>query len=361
MMSDSDNTSEEENEETLEDNSISDSNTPELRRRKVTIGKPETAEKTLDTENPQKLSPQGEGAGEKKVRRLQTLFLVTFVVGTALLYIGRGIGGWNILLSILIMSVYWLIVRRDLNSYNAKMVFADSFYYLGFLFTFVALLIALLDLSSSDPIAIIGQMGPALASTIYGMLIRIYLTQFDAIVTEPDQESLAQLGQLAERLSETNDKFLQSQEITVQTMQSFSDKIKELDVNTTVENLKNLDSSLGKIRDDVDKADKTFSDVESKAVRLGTNLSTLNSRMESLENPSEQINKVETIVKNQIKNIETTVQSISSELNTSAGKVKTNLEETDKNFEYIKKQAGIIQDSFDKFLKAFLKKMENRK
>ena len=360
MMSDSDNTSEEESEETLEDNSISDSNTPELRRRKVTIGKPETAEKSLDTENPQKLSPQGEG-WRKKVRRLQTLFLVTFVVGTALLYIGRGIGGWNILLSILIMSVYWLIVRRDLNSYNAKMVFADSFYYLGFLFTFVALLIALLDLSSSDPIAIIGQMGPALASTIYGMLIRIYLTQFDAIVTEPDQESLAQLGQLAERLSETNDKFLQSQEITVQTMQSFSDKIKELDVNTTVENLKNLDSSLGKIRDDVDKADKTFSDVESKAVRLGTNLSTLNSRMESLENPSEQINKVETIVKNQIKNIETTVQSISSELNTSAGKVKTNLEETDKNFEYIKNQAGIIQDSFDKFLKAFLKKMENRK
>ena len=360
-MSNTDQTSEEETEEKLEENSASYPNTPQLNRPRVKIGVPETAEKSLDTENLQKLSPQGEGAGEKKVRRLQTLFLVTFVVGTALLYIGRGIGGWNILLSILIMSVYWLIVRRDLNSYNAKMVFADSFYYLGFLFTFVALLIALLDLSSSDPIAIIGQMGPALASTIYGMLIRIYLTQFDAIVTEPDQESLAQLGQLAQRLSETNDKFLQSQEITVQTMQSFSDKIKELDVNTTVENLKNLDSSLGKIRDDVDKADKTFSDVESKAVRLGTNLSTLNSRMESLENPSEQINKVETIVKNQIKNIETTVQSISSELNTSAGKVKTNLEETDKNFEYIKNQAGIIQDSFDKFLKAFLKKMENRK
>ena len=51
--------------------------------------------------------------------------------------------------------------------------------------------------------------------------------------------------------------------------------------------------------------------------------------MESL-NPSEQINKVETIVKNQIKNIEATVPSISSELNISAGKVKTNLEETDK-------------------------------
>ena len=72
------------------------------------------------------------------------------------------------------------------------MVFADSFYYLGFLFI-VALLISLLDLSDTDPLAIIGQMGPALASTIYGMLIRIYLTQFDAVVTEPDQDILAGL------------------------------------------------------------------------------------------------------------------------------------------------------------------------
>ena len=45
--------------------------------------------------------------------------------------------------------------------------------------------------------AIIGQIGPALATTVVGMAVRIYITQFDAITSEPETEIFSGLGELS--------------------------------------------------------------------------------------------------------------------------------------------------------------------
>ena len=59
----------------------------------------------------------------------------------------------------------------------------------GIFITFVALVVAMMSLASLEGKkfeieTIIGQMGPALITTVVGMA-RIYLTQFDAINDEP--------------------------------------------------------------------------------------------------------------------------------------------------------------------------------
>ena len=45
-----------------------------------------------------------------------------------------------------------------------------------------------------DVKTIVGQMGPAPITTVVGMAARIYMTQFDAITTEPEAETLASIG-----------------------------------------------------------------------------------------------------------------------------------------------------------------------
>ena len=74
-------------------------------------------------------------------------------------------------------------------------------YYLGFLYTFVALVKVLLDIGPSSEInSIVGQMGAAIATTIVGMAVRIYMTQFDAITSEPETETLNSLGELSSKM-----------------------------------------------------------------------------------------------------------------------------------------------------------------
>ncbi len=300
------------------------------------------------------------GNGEKKIRRLRSLFILTFLAGTVALYIGKGIGGWNILLSIGVMSVYWVLVSRELTTYNARMVFADSFYYLGFLFTFVALLISLLDLSDTDPLAIIGQMGPALASTIYGMLIRIYLTQFDAVVTEPDQDILAELGQLAERLGKTNQAFLESQKESMDIMQSFSENLKEIDLSSTVADLSTLNQSVSSMKGSVDKAAITFSGVRNSTENLNSNLENLNDRLRNLDDPTEKLNDVENKIQDQIGNIDKRMKSVSDSLGSVADGANQTIMEVDKKFTQLQSKVSSMNKSFDRFLRAFLDKLEDR-
>ena len=79
-------------------------------------------------------------------------------------------------------------------------------YYLGFLFTFVALVAAMMNISEESEVdTIIAQMGPALITTVIGMAVRIYLTQFDAITTEPETEAMNSLGLLSANLIDALD------------------------------------------------------------------------------------------------------------------------------------------------------------
>ena len=105
-------------------------------------------------------------------KSLKLSFLVTLIVGSCCIYAFRNAGIWNIGLCLSVMGVYWWYAHKRTTTNVAKSVFADSFYYLGFLFTFVALIVTMIGLDTEtgnfNAKAIIGQIGPALATTVVG-------------------------------------------------------------------------------------------------------------------------------------------------------------------------------------------------
>lgn len=133
---------------------------------------------------------------------LRRYFLVTFFTGSAFIltplpnFLDSGSGHIRIVVSTILMGVYYFLGRKYTKSANTRAVFADSLYYLGFLFTFVALVGAMLQLNDLNIQVIIGKMGPALVTTVIGMAARIYLTQFEPITSEPETEALNTLGAL---------------------------------------------------------------------------------------------------------------------------------------------------------------------
>jgi cell division protein FtsB len=115
--------------------------------------------------------------------RLQKLFLVTLVVK-----LGFSFCGWYLQMPwslgfcfpLLIMVAYILLGyhRRDLDVNDDK--FADSCYYLGFIFTFTSIIFCLFDLpnigTKIQDIAV--RFGAAMVSTVLGLSVRVYMVTF---------------------------------------------------------------------------------------------------------------------------------------------------------------------------------------
>ena len=139
------------------------------------------------------------------------LFLAFLLVGGMILFV---LPQWadnhwlTVTVGVSLMVLYMLIgiSRGWTKSPPSREVFADSIYYLGFLYTFVALLGAIGPFSktsgglSSDEV--VAHMGVALATTIYGMAARLVLTHFDQVVSEPNEALQEELTSLANELSQ---------------------------------------------------------------------------------------------------------------------------------------------------------------
>ncbi len=118
--------------------------------------------------------------------QIKYLFLVALVSGVFFILLGGFTDKTylSILLTISVMIVYFLIghkiVERELLT-NEQ--FADSNYYLGFLFTLISLASSLYILSNGNMeggllTRLIGQFGISISTTIVGLSLRIYLLSF---------------------------------------------------------------------------------------------------------------------------------------------------------------------------------------
>ena len=118
--------------------------------------------------------------------QIKYLFLVALVSGVVFILLGGFTDKTylSIILTISVMIAYFLIgqkiVERELLT-NEQ--FADSNYYLGFLFTLISLASSLYILSNGSMeggllTRLIGQFGISISTTIVGLSLRIYLLSF---------------------------------------------------------------------------------------------------------------------------------------------------------------------------------------
>jgi hypothetical protein len=86
-----------------------------------------------------------------------------------------------ILLPVIVMIIYMIIVFRKAKGVLANDQIGDSVYYLGFLLTLVALILALLYAANTDDTlkVILPKFGIALITTIFGLGARVYITAFE--------------------------------------------------------------------------------------------------------------------------------------------------------------------------------------
>ena len=218
-------------------------------------------------------------------RSLKTGFLITLGVGATCIFAFRNAGLWNIILSVIVMGCYWWFASSRAQTITAKSVFADSFYYLGCLFTFIALIATMIGLNSNDfrPEAIVGQIGPALATTVIGMAVRIYITQFDAITSEPEVEVLSGLGELSSNLSSAISE-LQSmisehiktsnsqQKSNLALSEKYSQQIARLDFTSAVSSLKSFSSEIATLTTQVNLLSKVTGQTEAGAAKLTSSI-----------------------------------------------------------------------------------------
>ena len=126
---------------------------------------------------------------------LRRLFLAALGVGV----FGIGVGSlvsfaplalvFTLAFPLTAMVGYWAIANRRDRTVTETVPFADSLYYMGFLFTLIAIAMSLLPFSkeevrTSDLWLVVVRFGTALLTTIVGLGARVYLVNF-----RPDQEA----------------------------------------------------------------------------------------------------------------------------------------------------------------------------
>jgi hypothetical protein len=214
-------------------------------------------------------------------------FLITLLIGSMCIYLFRNTGVWNIGVCLIVMGAYWRFADARIHTSGTRAVFADSFYYLGFLFTFVALIITMVGLDtetgSFSAKAIIGQIGPALATTVVGMAVRIYITQFDAITSEPEAEIISGLGELSSNLSsalselqkmiaEHSSVSTKQQERSLELTQKFSDQVEKLDFNPALDSLASFSSEVNKLNNEVALLSKATGQIDQQTSKMTSSL-----------------------------------------------------------------------------------------
>ena len=156
---------------------------------------------------------------------IQKLFLLTVILKVGSAGIGWYIGdpwGFGFALPLFFMSAYIVlgIKRTDTDVSDAN--FADTCYYLGFIFTISSIIFSLFDLPQiGTKIQVIAiRFGAAMVTTVFGLIVRVYLVNFKQDIEEAvraaEQAAIDAAYKLREHLA-----------IAVEKLQEFEVKVEE--------------------------------------------------------------------------------------------------------------------------------------
>lgn len=255
---------------------------------------------------------------------LRRSFLFTLVIGSILILTPMKFlpaeGVIKIIGSAILMLIYYLAGLKYVRSSNTKAVFADSLYYLGFLYTFIALVGAMTALNELNIQSIIGQMGPALVTTVIGMAARIYLTQFEPITSEPETEALSSMSNLSAQIITTLKSLEQVQLTSSKQMEKFSENLNKINVeglqtefNKLAEAVNELANSSRELKNSGDRTKVAVDEAQRKFDGLDTSVSNAKRKLDDVEILT---NDVKTL-NSKIENAATTFSEVEDKLVTS--------------------------------------------
>lgn len=191
--------------------------------------------------------------------RVQKLFLITFI-----LKVGSSFLGWKFqdpwilgfTVPLLIMGAYIVLgyFRRDNDVTDEK--FADTCYYLGFIFTITSIIFSLFDLphigTRIQDIAV--RFGAAMVSTVLGLAVRVYLVSFKKDVADAIKDA-------EDAVLDATRKFTEQLTIALERLRDFEAQV-DTAARTSVERVNLQVENLSK--NHADKLTSFFTDLTNK-------------------------------------------------------------------------------------------------
>jgi hypothetical protein len=225
---------------------------------------------------------------------LRRSFLITLTLGSLLILIPMKFlpyeGNLKILFSAILMLIYYLGGMKYVRSPNTRAVFADSLYYLGFLFTFIALVGAMTSLNDLNIQSIIVQMGPALVTTVIGMAARIYLTQFEPITSEPETEAISSMSNLSSQIIASLKGLEEVQKTSAVQIKTFSDNLGKINFSSLnseftnlAESIKILSQSTKELKDAGERTKLSVDQAQTKFDGLDTSVSNAKKKLDDID------------------------------------------------------------------------------
>jgi hypothetical protein len=233
---------------------------------------------------------------------LRKVFVATLIVGTVFVILGLYSGFYSIgFMGPIGLMILYIAFGRYI--YRGKIIteqFADSCYYLGFLFTLIALTVSLFSLKEDyNSSTLIWNFALALFTTIIGLGYKVYLSNFHDTAEDSQKRAEDGLTEAIDAYIDTIETARTSVDIYINELTNTGKKV----VDSTLDNINKSSEALLKFNEELTKnLGKT---VERSNVVLYDNIKTtynmLNEGVEglisSLDNTCEEFkNKVNTII-----------------------------------------------------------------
>ena len=280
-------------------------------------------------------------------------------------YKTKGSVAWNIvstLITSLLMLIYYWRSKKIANTPVAREVMADSCYYLGFLFTFVALflIVSFGDFKSSE--LIIRNMGVALFTTVLGLSLRIVETQFNPIGNESEQDTLKTLQGLSTGIINISTDFQNRLGTVTNELNKVSGtlnkQIANVDLNSFGKsldpfknNLTNLNIELEKIKDDTTRISNeirnstdSLNTLTSALDKLRTVSDTSEQVLDDIKETNEKIKDNQMVSNDNLEMINTKVETINQALDESNMAIKKSANQVNASTKQLQDAYGKIEE-----------------
>lgn len=240
---------------------------------------------------------------------IQKLFLVTISLKVTASGLGWFLGdpwilGFTVPLAIMLAYILIGIRREDSEVSDEK--FADTCYYLGFIFTITSIIFSLFDLpnigTKLSEIAV--RFGAAMVSTVFGLVVRVYLVSFKRDIA--DAVVAAEVSVI-----DAADKFREHLLLAVEQLKDFEHKVDEA-ARGTVHRVETQIEAVSK--NHTDKLDSLFAEIRANTAE--TNQDLLNDLKQANLRVTASLDIYAKTMNGNIASIEQRVQDFANAINT---------------------------------------------
>jgi hypothetical protein len=255
---------------------------------------------------------------------LQKLFLVALILKVSSSFLGWFFKmPWSLgfTFPLIIMSTYIVLGYHRRVTDVADEKFADSCYYLGFIFTITSIIFCLFDLpdigTRMEDIAV--RFGAAMVSTVFGLGVRVYLISFKKDINDA-------IADVEDAILDATRKFSEQLTITVEKLQDFESK-----VDATAK------SSVERVNLQIENLSKNHAE---KLSEFFTELTTKNNKIfsQALNNVEKTTLKISDAIDNYSSGMSTNLTSVETKINIFAAAMTDRLKTTSFPDDYFAKR-----------------------